>query len=151
MHIFPKTNPANVIHLHGFLDNSQQCSVIWLHFMVNQIHILLRLPLASLVPSGSRVFAEDGCLWWRSRVKSAFRLQSETIMSASSSAQNVAFRWIFFNMHSSSLTTEPLCSVLRAAPLLSRDRWDGFNLIIAADVGFEYFLKHLLSHEKLNE
>lgn len=44
-----------------------------------------------------------------------------------------------------------VCSLLLAAPLLSQDRWDGFNLIIAADVASEYFLKHLLSHEKLSE
>lgn len=35
--------------------------------------------------------------------------------------------------------TEILCSALIAAFLLSWDVWDGFNVIIAADVGLEYF------------
>ena len=38
-----------------------------------------------------------------------------------------------------SLTSETGCSLLIAAPLLRQDRWDGFNLIIAADVASEYF------------
>lgn len=80
-------------------------------------------------------------------MKSSFRLQSETITSASRSAHADAFRWVF-NMQS---RFSDVCSVLLAAPLLSQDRWDGFNLIIAADVASEYFLKHLLSHEKLSE
>lgn len=80
-------------------------------------------------------------------MKSSFRLQSETITSASRSAHADAFRWVF-NMQS---RFSDVCSLLLAAPLLSQDRWDGFNLIIAADVASEYFLKHLLSHEKLSE
>ncbi len=38
-------------------------------------------------------------------------------------------------------TTETLCSVLIAAPLLSQDRWDEFNLIIGADVLFKTFTR----------
>lgn len=58
------------------------------------------------------------------------RLQSETIISASSSAHNLTFRsflllLFFFNMQSCSLTTETLRSVLIAAPIHSQDRWDG--------------------------
>lgn len=79
-------------------------------------------------------------------MKSALRLQSGMIMSASSSAQNCTLQvgeqfWItFFDMQSSSHTRlETLCSALIAAVFLSWDVWDGFNLIIAADVGLEYF------------
>lgn len=74
------------------------------------------------------------------------------IMSASSFAQKpclgVGFFWheILISYH----WDAPLCSFI-AAPLLSQDWWGGFNLIIAADVGPEYFVKHLLSREKLSE
>ena len=38
-----------------------------------------------------------------------------------------------------SVTSETGCSLLIAAPLLRQDRWDGFNLIIAADVEYFFF------------